>query len=111
MAEIFSNKKSRNIGTSPSKVGSYTVPPLTVCTVIGLCIANTTLSNISISVAIRDNTNTDYYILKNADVVPGQSHVVIGGDQKVVLMTGESIVVSSDTANSVDAVMCTLELS
>jgi len=37
--------------------------------------------------------------------------VVVGGDQKVVLETNDSIKVKSDTATSVDAVMSILEIT
>jgi len=36
---------------------------------------------------------------------------LIGGDQKVVLETNDSIKVKSDTASSVDAVMSILEIT
>lgn len=110
MAESFINRKSRNIGTSATTVGGYTVPAATVATVIGFSVANVTENIIKVSVAIRNGAD-DFYILKNADIIPGQAHVLVGGDQKLVLMTGESVRVTSDTATSVDAVMSILEFS
>lgn len=110
MAETFKNKKSRNIGVTATEIGTYVVPAATVATVIGLSIANVTSSLIKASVTVYDGVN-DYFLLKGADIVPGQAHAIIGGDQKVVLQVGESIRVYSDTATSIDAVMSILELS
>ena len=42
MANAFERKLSRDIGTSLTAVGSYTVPGSTQTTVIGLTVANTT---------------------------------------------------------------------
>ena len=36
-------------------------------------------------------------------------YIVIGGDQKIVLTTGDAIKVSANTASSVDAVMSVLQ--
>lgn len=110
MAEVFLNRKSRNIGTSPVTLGGYVVASATVSTIIGLSVSNTTENLIKVSVSINDGTN-DFFILKGADVVPGQAHAIIGGDQKVVMMTGDRIVVSSDTASSVDGVLSLIELT
>jgi hypothetical protein len=37
--------------------------------------------------------------------------VIIGGDQKIVLNTGDSIKIKSDTATSLDAVMSIMEIA
>lgn len=91
-------------------VGSYTVGASTEVTVIGLDLSNTTASQILVDVTLNDGTN-DTYLIKQAPIPSGGSLVVVGGDQKVVLETNDSIKVKSDTATSVDAVMSILEIT
>jgi hypothetical protein len=104
----FKSKKTKSIGTALTAVGAYTVPANTVSTVIGLTLCNTTNSVIQVSASQYDGTN-DYYIISTATLVVGGSIAIAGGDQKLVLMAGESIRVKSDTATSVDVVMTILE--
>ena len=110
MANAFKNKTQRQIGTSLTALETYTVPGSTETTVIGLTIANTTVSQILVDATLNNGTN-DFYIVKEAPVPVGSSLVVIGGDQKVVLMPGDSIKVKSDTATSADAIMSILEIT
>lgn len=110
MANDFKRKLSRSIGTSLTSVGTYTVPSSTQVTVIGLDIANTTSSQVLVDATINDGSN-DTYLIKEAPIPSGGSLVVIGGDQKVVLETSDSIKVKSDTATSVDVVMSILEIT
>lgn len=110
MANTFTRKLSRSIGTSLTAVGSYTVAADTDVTVIGLTVANTSAGQVLVDATLNDGSN-DTYIVKNAPVPAGSSLVIIGGDQKVVLTTNDSIKVKSDTAGSVDAVMSILEIT
>jgi len=110
MANDFKRKLSRSIGTSLTAVGSYTVGADTQTTVIGLTVANTTAAQVLVDATVNDGSN-DTYIVKSAPVPAGGSLVIIGGDQKVVLETNDSIKVKSDTATSVDAVMSILEIT
>ena len=110
MANTFKRKLSRSIGTSLTAVGSYTVAASTQVTVIGLTVANTTASQILVDATVNDGTN-DTYLIKEAPVPSGGSMIIIGGDQKVVLETNDSIKVKSDTASSVDVVMSILEIT
>lgn len=110
MANTFKRKLSRSVGTSLTAVGSYTVGASTQTTVIGLTVANTTAAQVLVDATVNDGSN-DTYIVKSAPVPAGGSLVIIGGDQKVVLETNDSIKVKSDTASSVDAVMSILEIT
>ena len=110
MANTFLRKLSRNIGTSAVQIGSYTVAASTQTTIIGLDCSNTTVNTISVSVYHYDGTNITY-LIKNAPIPTGSSLIVVGGDQKVVLQTGDSVYVVSDTATSVDVVMSILEIT
>lgn len=110
MANSFKRKLSRSIGTSLTAVGSYTVGASTEVTVIGLDVANRTASQVLVDVTLNDGSN-DTYLIYQAPIPSGGSLALIGGDQKVVLETNDSIKVKSDTASSVDAVMSILEIT
>jgi hypothetical protein len=110
MANSFKRKLSRSIGTSLTAVGSYTVGASTEVTVIGLVVSNTTASQVLVDATVNDGAN-DTYLIKQAPVPSGGSIVIIGGDQKVVMETGDSLKVKSDTASSVDVVMSILEIT
>ncbi|MEK9894995.1 MAG: hypothetical protein VW518_01030 [Burkholderiaceae bacterium] len=110
MANSFKRKLSRSIGTSLTAVGSYTVGASTETTVIGLVVSNTTASQVLVDATLNDGSN-DTYLIKQAPVPSGGAIVIVGGDQKVVLETNDSIKVKSDTASSVDVVMSILEIT
>lgn len=111
MANAFVRKTSRNIGTALTSVNTYTVGASTQAVVIGLSVANVANGvSVEISATLNDGS-TDTYLIKNAPILPGATLVVVGGDQKVVLVTGDSIKVSSNTASSVDAVLSILEIT
>ena len=110
MANAFKNKTHRQIGTTLTKIEAYDCPGSTETTIIGLTIANTSASAIEVDATLNDGTN-DFYIVKEAPVPVGASLVVIGGDQKVVLMPGDSVKVKSSAATSADAIMSILEIS
>ena len=110
MANTFTRKVSRGVGTALTAVGSYTVGASTQTTVIGLTVANTSASTVNIDVTLNDGVN-DTYLVKDAPVPVGGALVPIGGNQKVVLITGDSIKVNSSAASSVDAVLSILEIT
>ncbi len=110
MANTFKRKLSRSIGTTLTAVGSYTVAASTQVTVIGLAVSNTSSAQVLVDATVNDGTN-DTYLVKQAPVPSGGALVIIGGDQKVVLETNDSIKVKSDTASSVDVVMSILEIT
>lgn len=110
MANTFKNKGSAAVGTSLTTV--YTVPNATTATVIGLALANIVSSNVTVSVQVEDvSAAASYYLVRNAPVPVGSSLVVIGGDQKVVLETGDKIKIQSSASTSIDAFLSMLELS
>lgn len=110
MANIFKRKLSRDIGNVAVAVGSYTVASDTTVVVVGLTVCNTTGSTVNTSIFINDGVN-DTYILKDAPIPGGGSLVAIGGDQKVILETGDSVKVISDATTSLDVTMSIMEIS
>jgi hypothetical protein len=109
MANTFKNRTLRAVGTSPVDVGAV-VGANTQTTLIGMTVANVTSGVISVTVTLGDGTNTTN-IVKTAPIPTGGSLVVLGGDQKVVLMTGDKITVTSNTASSADVIMSFLEIT
>jgi hypothetical protein len=110
MANTFSRKLSQNIGTTPTQIGSYTVAANTTVVVVGLTVTNKTGSSISANVFINDGA-ANTYVTANAPISSGASLVAVGGDQKVVLLTGDKIYIESSAASSIDAVLSTLEIT
>lgn len=108
MANTFKNSITASVGTSPVDV--YTAPATTTTTVIGASVSNRTTSAISVDATVTDTSGAvTAYLVKAAPVASGSALVVIGGDQKVVLETGDKITVTSDTAASADVVISVLE--
>jgi hypothetical protein len=110
MANVFRNSVTGSIGVNGAVV--YTAPTATTTTVIGLNIANTNTNNITVSAMVRDNTaNKVAYLVKDALIVQGSTTVLFGGEQKLVLKTGDNISVTSSLANSADVIVSVLELT
>ena len=109
MANSFKNAQATGVGTS--EVSVYTTPSSTVATVVGLSCANiTSTSPIKVSIRVNDSSaSTHAYIVKNAEIFEGGALVAVGGDQKLVLETGDIIKVISDTSNSVDVIVSIME--
>ncbi len=109
MANTFKNRTLRAVGTSPVDVGAV-VASATQTTLIGMTLANITSGVISVTATLNDGSNTTH-IVKDAPIPTGGSLVVLGGDQKVVLMTGDKIIITSNTASSADVIMSFLEIT
>jgi len=111
MANTFKRYTSRAIGTSATAVGSYTVGASTQTTVIGLTVANITANSINVDITHVDVSSNVTYIVKGAPVPNGGALVAVGGDQKIVLQTGDQIKVTANTVSSADAIMSILEIT
>jgi hypothetical protein len=110
MANTFKRKLSRSIGNTANAIGSYTVAGATTTVVIGLTVTNTTGSAIAANVYINNGAaNTS--LIVNAPISAGASLVLVGGDQKLVLESGDSVYVQSSVASSADAVMSIMEIT
>jgi hypothetical protein len=110
MANTFTRKTSQNVGASPSIIGAYTVPSATTTIVIGLTCTNTTGSAITANVFLA-NASANTYIVANAPISSGASLIPIGGDQKIVMITGDKIYVQSSAATSIDAILSIMEIT
>ena len=110
MANTFKNDTLRASGTTLASVGSA-VASSTQTTIIGMTVANIVSSVISVGVKLVDNSANETWLVKDAPIPTGGALVVVGGDQKVVMETGDIIKVISNTASSMDVVMSYLEIT
>jgi hypothetical protein len=61
---------------------------------------------------VRDTSaNKTVFVVKDALIMPGSSNVLVGGEQKLVLESGDFLSVTSSLANSVDAIVSVLEIT
>jgi hypothetical protein len=124
MANTFRNKTSKGVGTSyfqvgansagASQTGAYAVPSSTETTVIGLSLSNKTTSSVDVDVALSAtmaNTTNDISMATTMPIPAGSTLVLVGGDQKLVMETGELVKVKSSAASSIDVIMSLLEIT
>jgi hypothetical protein len=110
MANSFTRKLSQNIGTTATAIGAYTVAANTTAVVVGLTMTNNTGSAITANVWLNDGA-ANTFVTANAPISSGASLVAVGGDQKLVMVTGDKIYVQSSAASSVDAILSILEIT
>jgi hypothetical protein len=108
MANTFTRYNSKSVGTTP--VVLVTAASATQTTAIGLTLANTTTSPITVSVYVTASA-VNYYIVNNATIPVGGSLALFGGDGKLVLNTGDAFTVVSGTASSMDATLSVLQIA
>jgi hypothetical protein len=108
MANTFTSYVNKSVGTSAATV--VTVASSTQTTVIGMSCANTTSSPVTVD-AYFTRSAVDYYLIKGATVPVGSSLVIVGGDQKVVLITSDVLKVVSSVATSIDVVTSVLNIT
>tara|TARA_B110000908_G_scaffold12402_1_gene14394 strand:- start:10907 stop:11215 length:309 start_codon:yes stop_codon:yes gene_type:complete len=100
MANTFKNYTDTAVGTSPST--SYTVAASTTAVMIGMTVANITTSQITVDVQCAG-----VYLVKGAAIPAGAALSVLDG--KIILETTDTVVITSDTASSADAIISVLE--
>jgi hypothetical protein len=108
MANTFTSYMNKDVGTSAATV--VTVGASTQTTIIGLSFANTTTSPITASAYIT-RSGVDYYLIENATVPVGSTLVVVGGDQKTVLITSDALKVITSAAASADVITSVLNIT
>ncbi len=102
----FKSQVTPNIGTSgsPSTI-TATVSAGTTATLIGLSLANTTASNITVSAKLNKSGGSSAFLVKDATVLPGGALAIVGGDQKLVLEAGDTVSAYASAGTSTDAVV------
>ena len=115
MANTFKLKTFEQGATAVNtNISTYTVPASTTTIIIGLTIANITGGSITVDAQIVSTTNdvktkVSSYIGKDLPIPSGSALDVLAG--KVVLQTGDTIVVQSDTLASVNISMSIMEIT
>jgi hypothetical protein len=103
MATVFVNAISRAVGTT--EVISFTAPEK--CIVIGGSINNLLSTTVPFTIKIRRGTE-DTYIQKDKRIEAGDPFELSKGN-KLVLATGDKLVVSAKVDSSIDAVFSILQ--
>jgi hypothetical protein len=76
------------------------------------CANVTSTSPVKVSIRVFDSSaSAHFFVVKNAEIFEGGALVAVGGDQKLVLETGDIIKVESDTASSIDTIVSVMEQS
>lgn len=101
MANTFKNYTSSL--TDGTETTVYTVPASTTAVVIGLNVANTTTSQITVSVKVAGT-----FLVKNTPLPAGSALSVLDG--KIIAETTDTITAqSSDSSGNVDVIASVLE--
>tara|TARA_R100000808_G_C2142277_1_gene150054 strand:+ start:1072 stop:1401 length:330 start_codon:yes stop_codon:yes gene_type:complete len=109
MANTFKNKVYNGANTSASaNMAIYTVPASTTTVVIGLTLANTASSQITASIKL--SAGQTVYLAKDIPIPSGSSFEYMGGN-KIVMQTGHTLSVVSNTADSLDTVASIMEIT
>ena len=109
MANTFKNEVFNGSNTTASTdMNVYTVGSSTTTVVIGLVLANTTSSQITVSIKL--NAGSIVYLAKDIPIPSGSSFEYMGGN-KIVMETGNSLIVQASAANSLDTVASIMEIT
>ena len=109
MANTFKNKvfNGSNV-VAATDMTVYTVPARTTTVVIGLTLANTSTSQVTVDIKL--NAGQVVFLAKDIPIPAASSFEYMAGN-KIVLEAGHSLIIQSDTANSVDTVASIMEIT
>ncbi len=109
MANIYRKKIASGVGTSLTDV--YVANNNVSGIAIGMTVANITASPISANVKVFNAAGgNSAFIIRESTIAAGGTLVPLGGDQKLVLESGDKIQVQSSAAAAVDVVVSVLEI-
>jgi hypothetical protein len=111
MATVFKNLLSTGvIGPTPTTV--LTTNATASTTVIGLSMTNTTGNVIQVSILIQDTVaGTQAYYINNFTIPTNTSARVVTGGEKLIMGPSTNVIMTSNSAGSVDLVMSWVEIS
>jgi len=107
MASVFTSYFAKDVGTSASTL--TTVAAATTSTVVGLSVANTSGSAITVDVYVTRSA-INIYLIKGAAIPVGSTFILSGGDQKLVLIASDALKVVSSAATSADVIASVVEI-
>jgi hypothetical protein len=108
MASFFRNKVAKEIGVTPVEV--LATAPNSRMTIIGLSLANLTSGIVLIDITLTDDTDVTGYYAKQVLVPPNSSLRVVNGGEKLILSTSNSLSISANVEDAVDAIISYVEL-
>ena len=108
MASFFRNKVAKEIGVTPVEV--LATAPNSRMTIIGLSLANLTSGIVLIDITLTDDTEVTGYYAKQVLVPPNSSLRVVNGGEKLILSTSNSLSISANVEDAVDAIISYVEL-
>lgn len=108
MATFFRNSLVKNVGTVP--ITAITTAANARATVIGLSLANLTESTVTASITVSDATSISAYYIKDVIIPPNSSLRVINGGEKLMLSTSNSLEISCNQDDSLDAIVSYVEI-
>ena len=97
MAQDFERNTSNAVGTSAATLRTANSDDA----IVGIMVANVATSQINVEVYINDGSN-DIHLVKDAPIPVGSSLQVLDGGAKIVMQSGDALMVKSDTASSAD---------
>jgi hypothetical protein len=109
MANQFGNATAKNVGTNP--VDIYTTGATTRATIIGINIANTSTSDIEISIKMRDSTSSEYFIVKDTPNARYAALAAMCGEQKLFMAPNNVLIVETNKENAADVIVSYLEIT
>lgn len=108
MATFLRTTVKKNIGTTP--VQALTPSPASSFTVIGCNLANTTDYDVIVSISITDSSNVVGNYVSSLIIRPYNSAKIITNGEKLIVAGNCIMTITSDTDNSIDAVISYAEV-
>ena len=108
MASFFRNKVAKEIGTTPVEV--LATAANSRMTIIGLSSANLTEGIVLIDIELTDDADVTGYYAKQILVPPNSSLRVVNGGEKLILSTSNSLTITANVNDAIDAIISYVEL-
>ena len=107
MAQDFERTLTANIDTSLADIRATSNSDDAI---VGIRMANTHTSQITVDVAITNNSDTvTAYLIKSAPIPVGGALELIDGGSKIILQSGDKLRAKSSVTNSLDVVVSAVD--
>lgn len=103
----YKNATAANVGTSETTL--YTVNSTATATVISLVIANRLQNSIGATVKVVKSGGANALLVANGNIPVGQSLVVVGKGENLILMSDDYVRVTASELNACDVVLSAVE--
>ena len=108
MASFFRNKVAKEIGTTPVVVLATSGANRMI--IIGMSLANLTDGIVLIDIQLTDDASITGYYAKQVLVPPNSSLRVVNGGEKLILSTDNSLTITANFEDAIDAIISYVEL-